>query len=97
MKDYSEQFYKSRAWQHTRAAYLSSVGGLCERCLRRGLYVPAQIVHHRVYITPENIDDPRVTLAPKNLEALCRECHADEHLGTEKRYTVDEYGRVRVK
>lgn len=97
MKEYAEKFYKSKAWQHTRQTYLERVGGLCERCLRRGLYVPAEIVHHRVHIGPENINDPRVTFDPKNLEALCRSCHADEHMGGAKRYTVDEYGRVRAK
>lgn len=93
-KEFAESFYKSRRWKDTRRAYMKSKGGLCERCLKKGLYVPADIVHHRIYIGPENIGDPSITLAWKNLEALCRDCHAQEHLGTEKRYTVDEYGRV---
>lgn len=97
MKEYAEKFYKSRAWKHTRQAYLEKVGGLCERCLKRGLYVPAEIVHHRVHISPENINDPTVTLDQRNLEALCRDCHAAEHDTSGKRYTLDEFGRVRLR
>lgn len=97
MKEFAKKFYKSRAWQSTRLAYLKSVGGLCERCLKRGLYKPAEIVHHKVYIDEQNINDPAVTLSWTNLEAVCRECHEDEHYDGAKRYKVDEYGRVTIR
>ena len=58
MQDFAARFYKSKAWQHTRAAYLQKVGGLCERCLKKGLYHPAVIVHHKVYIDSETINNP---------------------------------------
>lgn len=51
--------------------------GLCVRCGR-----PGEIVHHKIYLTPENIDDPNITLNEDNLELLCRDCHAMEHLGS---------------
>lgn len=94
MKDFAETFYKSRRWQKTRAAYLRSVGGLCERCLKKGLYHPAVIVHHKVYLTAENINTPEIALSWNNLEALCREHHEEEHNGENRRYKIDEYGRV---
>ena len=94
MKDYAKAFYKSQAWKRTQAAYKKSVGGLCERCYAKGLIVPGVIVHHKTYITPEQIDNPDITLAWSNLECLCRDCHAQEHFGTEHRYNVDELGRV---
>ena len=97
MQDFAKSFYKSRRWQHTRAAYLSSVGGLCERCIKKGLYHPAVIVHHKIYIAPENINNPEITLNWNNLEALCRECHEEEHSGAKKRYTITEDGRVIIK
>lgn len=78
-RDFARAFYKSRAWEDTRAAYARSVGGLCERCRAQGRYVPGDIVHHRVHLSPANIGDPSVTLAFSNLELLCRQCHADEH------------------
>lgn len=93
-KDYAAQFYKSRAWQNTRAAYMASRGGLCERCLSRGLYNPGVIVHHREHITPDNVQDPVVLLSWENLELLCRECHAQEHAKIKKRFRVDDRGRV---
>lgn len=74
MKDYARAFYLSRAWEQTRAAYMAYRHGICERCGR-----PARVVHHRRYISPENINDPSVTLDWANLEALCQECHNREH------------------
>lgn len=94
MKDYAERLYKSKRWQDTRNAYASSVGGLCELCLAKGYIVPGEIVHHKIHITPDNINDPYVTLNWDNLQLVCRDCHAQIHLGTEKRYRVDEMGRV---
>jgi len=93
-KDFSRAFYNSQVWRDTREAYRKSKGGLCERCLARGLIKPAAIVHHKIYITPQNVNDPNVVLNWDNLEALCRECHENEHRGTQTRYSVDEYGRV---
>lgn len=94
MEKYAEKFYKSKAWQSCRASYIKSVGGLCERCLAQGRVSPAEIAHHRVRITPQNISDPSVTLNWGNLEALCWACHEQEHKGRRKRYTVDVAGRV---
>lgn len=94
MEPYARAFYLSAAWRSCRAAYLKKAGGLCERCLRQGLYVPADIVHHKRHITPDNITDPRVTLSFDNLEALCWSCHEKEHKGRQRRYTVDQEGHV---
>lgn len=97
MQEWAKEFYLSAAWRACRASYISSVGGLCERCLKRGLYVPGEIVHHKRHLTPENISDPTVTLSPDNLELVCRDCHAEEHARTQKRYRFDEFGRVVTK
>ena len=97
MQEFAERFYKSRRWRDTRRAYLASVGGLCERCLKKGLYHPAVIVHHKTYLTPDNIDDPKVSLAFDNLEAVCRECHEQEHSGSGRRYIVHEDGTVEIR
>lgn len=78
-KEYAQKFYNSKAWQHTRNAYKKSVGGLCERCLKEGRYVGGELVHHKIHITPELIDNPSITLDWNNLELLCKECHALEH------------------
>ena len=97
MKDFAESLYKSKRWQSTRAAYLRSVGGLCERCLKKGLYHPAVIVHHKVYLTAENIYNPEIALSWDNLEAVCRECHEDEHRGQDRRYRILPDGSIELK
>ena len=78
-KEFSEAFYNSKAWRRCRETYKKSVGGLCERCKKEGLIVAGTMVHHKEKLTPENINDPTITLSWNNLELLCRECHALEH------------------
>lgn len=93
-KEYAKQFYNSKAWHDCRAAYAKSVGGLCEVCLAKGVYKGGEIVHHKKHISPETINDPAVLLNWDNLQLVCRDCHADIHRPTERRWTVDEWGRV---
>ena len=93
-KEWAKKFYGSEAWSGARAAYISSRisvdGGMCERCHQRLGY----IVHHKVYLTPANINDPEVSLNHANLEYLCHECHDDEHLVRSRLFcTFDENGR----
>ena len=90
-------FYHSKAWLNCRAEYLSSVGGLCERCEAKGIIRPARFVHHKEYISLDNITDPSVLLSFDNLEALCFDCHNAEHFKSSKRYKVDEFGRVECR
>lgn len=91
---FADKFYKSFAWKKCKEAYLNSVGRLCERCAANGKIVPAEQVHHKVRLTPENINDPGVTLSFDNLEALCMECHQQEHKG--RRWRCDPDGHVRI-
>lgn len=101
MKDYAKAFYNSIVWKDTRSAYKKSKQGLCERCLANGLITPGKIVHHKVHLTPDNINDPNVSLNWDNLELLCHACHDEEHESErvkrrKRRYIVDEQGRVMV-
>lgn len=96
MREFAKAFYKSKTWQHTRAAYMASVGGLCEECLKKGIVRAGEIVHHKTPLAPNNINDPEVSLAWDNLELLCRDCHAMMH-GGERRYKVDAFGRVTAR
>ena len=81
MKPWAERFYKSRGWQECRAAFLQGKFYICERC--GGV---ATIAHHIIYLMPENIHDPNITLNWNKLEALCQDCHNKEHGGN---YTAD--------
>ena len=96
VKEFAKKLYKSKAWQRTREAYAASVGRLCEDCLDAGIYNIGEIVHHRVEITPDNIDNPDITLNWDNLRLVCRDCHAKAH-GSTKRFKVDAFGRVTTK
>ena len=94
MKEYAAEFYSSKAWRDCRSAYTKSVGGLCERCKAKGRLRPANIVHHKIHISPENINNPDVTLNWSNLQALCRDCHAEIHKRVAKRYRVESNGKI---
>ena len=88
-KDYSRKFYNSKAWKDCRASYISKVYGLCEHCLKEGKHVPGYIVDHIIELTPENINDPYITLGWDNLEFLCSPCHSVEHM-TKYKATRDD-------
>ena len=92
-KGFADVFYSSQPWRKCAASYRRSVGNLCERCRKNGLIVPAEEVHHKIHLTPENINRPEVALNWANLVALCKDCHRKEHR-KQKRWTVDSDGNV---
>lgn len=75
-KEFAKSFYKSRAWRQCRDAFFVSKHGQCERCGGAG-----HIVHHVKEISPENINDPNVTLNWDNLQLVCQPCHNQIHFG----------------
>lgn len=94
MRDpFARRFYSSGAWVSCREAYKKYRRNLCERCLKRGMIAPIDEVHHKIRLTPENIDDPNITVNFDNLEGLCATCHKLAHK-RKRRYFVDESGRV---
>ena len=94
-KDFTNGFYGRRAWRYTAEHYKKSKI-FCERCERLGrLGVPGEIVHHKIELTPMNIDNPDITLNWNNLELLCRDCHALIHSGREnQRYKITQTGEL---
>lgn len=84
-KTIQEEFYRRKQWQECRNAYMHKVNGICERCYAKGHLRPADIVHHKIHLTPENYRDPSISLNFENLEALCFECHNREHFKKEPR------------
>lgn len=79
-KDWAKQFYKSDAWKLCRAGYIAERkavdGGMCEACHERLGY----IVHHKVILNQQNIQDPEIALNWNNLSYECKRCH-DQHEG----------------
>ena len=75
-RDFAQSFYNSKLWRDTQKIYKQSKFGVCERC---GQPHERMIVHHKEYLTPENITDPNITLNFDNLELVCEPCHNKEH------------------
>ena len=86
-------FYNSREWRECRRAYISHVGGLCERCKAKGIIQAGRVVHHKIHLTAENYTRPEISLSFQNLELLCQSCHEEEHRG-KRRYSFTEDGLV---
>ena len=82
-REFSKSFYNSKEWENVRNAVLMRDKYLCQKCGR-----PAEEVHHKVHLSPQNIGDPSVTLNMDNLVSLCKDCHFEEHRG--------EHGRGRA-
>ena len=94
MKEFAAQLYNSIAWKKTRAAYAKSKQNLCEICLSKGIIKPGVIVHHKIHLDPQNVNDPNIALNWENLQLVCRDCHAYIHDRSQRRYKFDDYGRA---
>ena len=97
MQPWAESFYKSKAWQHCRESAMKRDVYLCQDCLKLGRYTPAEEVHHIVPLTPANVCDASISLNLDNLVSICRECHKVRHGARQRRYQVDDFGRVTIK
>ena len=73
-RDFSKSFYNSKEWQAVRDGILMRDNYLCVKCGK-----PAEEVHHKIHLSPDNIGDPNITMNPGNLVSLCRDCHFAEH------------------
>ena len=51
-------------------------------------------MHHKTYITAQNVDDISITLDWENLEALCKACHNKEHFNKASEFYFDEKGNL---
>lgn len=92
-REFSKSFYNSSKWLRCRLSYIEMRFGKCERCNGLG-----NQVHHKVYLTPKNINDPSITLSFDNLELLCDLCHQNEHHSKNKStkfgYQFNERGEL---
>ena len=86
-KPFAKKFLNSKAWESCRTGYIADRiridGGMCEVCHEALGY----IVHHKVLLTPQNINDPDVSLNWKNLSYECKDCH-DKHDGHGVKRTI---------
>lgn len=68
-------FYRTYMWQRAAAEARELQHNECQRCKRRGLYSPAEQVHHKTPL----LRAPNLALAQSNLECLCKRCHEETH------------------
>lgn len=79
------EFYNSTAWRNTSRGYAAWRCHICEMCGNKNVdpnarpYYRQFIVHHRIPLTAENVNDPEISLNWENLELLCRHCHNLTH------------------
>lgn len=93
-REFSKRFYNSKAWNDLARLIREQRHYICDRCGKPG----ATQVHHIIELTPDNINDPNVSLNPRNLQLLCHDCHNAIH-GRFKEaggrsYTYDSTGHV---
>lgn len=92
-KDWAKDFYESKSWRETRDYLMAKYNFICQKCKNQ----PAEIVHHIIWLTPQNINNPKITLCEDNLIPVCRDCHAEYHynaLSTADGLKFDENGEL---
>ena len=98
-REFAKAFYNSEAWTTCKRRYIQLMPrymrGLCEKCYADGKHIKGQELHHKVWLTPNNIHDSNVTLNHDNLILLCRDCHREAH-GDRKpsQYVFNDQGEL---
>lgn len=69
------EFYNSPIWKKKKNEVLRDQHNECQRCKKRGIYSRARTVHHKQYLRRR----PDLALEDSNLEAICEQCHYEEH------------------
>lgn len=78
-EDFAKKFYTSKAWRALRFRLILERGQKCERCGRIIADVSKLTGHHKMHLTPQNINATEITLNPDNIEIVCFDCHNAEH------------------
>ena len=84
------KFYNSKAWNDVRLSVWLKQNLLCNRCHKPvyvdGIsdYIPkgqrrTGIVHHKIWLDNNNIQDDNITIDEDNLIGVCKECHEEIH------------------
>ena len=90
MRSIDRSFYKSARWRYVSSLYLDSVNRLCEKCLEEGRLTPAKLVHHKIHMNKQTVQDDSLAYGFENLQALCLNCHNTIHYGKSlpRRYQI---------
>lgn len=78
-----KKFYASKEWITFRLILINERmkddGVKCAKCGK--LITKARNIHahHKIELTPENVQDRNISLNPNKVELICRDCHDKEH------------------
>lgn len=93
------EFYTSKAWRALLSALkMERVNGegnvICEYCGKPIVRTYDIIGHHKIELTPDNVNDAAVSLNPENIELVHHRCHNYIHdkLGYSTREVFLVYG-----
>ena len=91
-----DNFYKSKAWENFREIIINERQdehgfNICTVCGKPILNKYDLIVHHKIELTNDNVNDYSISLNPDNVECVHFDCHNKIH----KRYGYGSGGYVR--
>ena len=74
------KYYNDQRWKDLRMLYLQE-HPLCECCLAHGRIVPAEHVHHKAFLSFDDIEEHiyKRMLNENNLMSVCKTCHRGIH------------------
>jgi len=78
-QDFARWLYVSKAWRELRFNLIIERGPVCQRCSEVVIDTSKLIAHHRIPLSPANINDINITLNQENIEIICFDCHNVEH------------------
>jgi 5-methylcytosine-specific restriction endonuclease McrA len=101
-------FYNSKLWKQVRQSVWIKQNLLCAICGKPvyvdGIseYLPkgqrrTGIVHHKIWLDNNNIEDDNITINEDNLIGVCKECHENIHhanMSCRKDMQFDEEGNI---
>lgn len=78
------QFYQSTAWRDFRSSFIgermSANGALyCDHCGKPIVHSYDAILHHKKYLTMQNVNDYSISLNPENIMLVHARCHNELH------------------
>jgi hypothetical protein len=74
-----KSFYASNDWITLRLSLINERGNRCVRCKEIIAKSKDLIGHHKIELTPENVQDRMISLNPELIELVCFDCHNKEH------------------
>jgi len=71
--------YQSRQWRELRQALIIERGLHCQLCGRMVSHPSNLIGDHIEELTPDNVNNPAISLNPDNVQLICEDCHNQKH------------------